>query len=1391
MDNNRQKQIFATSEQPGAEQPSDEHHASGFQGPQQRHQPSTQDGEARPQSSAPVAPVITDVVGNRCQADGCMADLSGLRRYFRRYHVCETHIRSQSVQIGGRGVRFCDQCSTFHPLDFFDGQRRTCRDKLEQNRLKRRIRKAQNAGQQGHATAAALAAVAAGAVPGGGAQQSDDADSDDQPGGMPFDGDDAPMLRAQGGRNVARKRQSGISAPAARRQQPAPRQSAGPDVTTALKAQPLNAGHQGRAESQSPESEVEEGGRRTPGSGCGPRDDTARGAMEVTTEATAARISASNPRVRPGEPTGFASDWPRVNHHDLRDQEHLQAAYGTVRNSGMYSPRSQPEHLGPQGPPVLRSQPFKGQYVPPYPQQHPQSLPTGNWDIATGGALALERLTQPATQGTWRQHGGSMPNLPQEPSKSPTLWPPAGENRSTWHSVPAAALPTSGTQSDSHMLTERALRDGAGRLTAGPPVSNAGYEVQPPALQATNGVGFHLPNNVSGSEAGFGGSVGHLGRMAGRLIPHMPRTSQPGPEPISPATLAMPSAGGSGGIDLLPGTDGLTPAQQAALRLQLEAGLLPPSRNLVGSSQPQSQAGTNVQKQWMAAPLDAQQQLLHRQDPTSYGMSGSGAQGAATWTGNGMTPQGGLWTPSQRPHFAPAHVVGAVTGTATTGLFSVGPQATLGDRRGSAGSSVYTADEEAHAMCLNEQEVSSLAMEAVAVAAGVHGGTQQQPIEEAPSLLNTQSFKEDIDRDNVKALMWETRHREQQQQQVQIVVSIPNHQQRLQAFQGEQRVTLLDHIQQEEGQRYFKLLQQHPHQQQPSLLQQHMREQGLQNNANFGGGDSWRAAPQQAVQSQPQTQSCHQNVPTNPFGLVYEQQRLTVSNTYPLSVFHMQGPDDLDADTDYPHLQLEQGNAAGVRTVGQGASSKATTVAQPPSLGGGGALAAAPCPPSPGPRPQHAWPGASGVWGSASSNAGAPQPSFEAPPPQQPEGPSAVQQLGNSLAGVAPSDQELILSTLMKFAAHPPRAATTGQERGSIGLPPPRDGQGRGYDPASGTVSGNMYALQQDRHAAPQQQVSQSATVEFISRQDAVRYNPKPNIVPDGTQQVALGDNGLQPIDSVAIMDMLSDGRGSLQLLDSVDFAQMHDLRPNTIPAMASAECGAAGVQGGPPTPPPHGGDGFAGCHGGIGRAPVEEDRWMASSSDSQTVGPSWRQLGRNVEHYMNGGEWMSLPARDGLRAWERQQPQQQERNAPYNALLSGERFMQQQQPNPQQQQPPSYRTQSWSQQQPEDLSEGCRPHAMYGHPCNTDGGLFTGPGRGAGEQNMSHVALKLSHAHPDSLPPDLVQRMQDMLRGGGAAVLPPTLREGVCAYSTQVSSSVLEETWLIKCHGCRRELYQ
>ncbi|GIM08289.1 hypothetical protein Vretimale_12260 [Volvox reticuliferus] len=114
----------------------------------QQHCQSSQEESTMKSKSNSYNPTKEATKVKRCQADGCMADLSGLRPYLRRYHVCEEHIRSQTVVIKSRQVRFCDQCSTFHPISHFDGCRRTCRQKLAHNRQKRRARRSQSAGNK-------------------------------------------------------------------------------------------------------------------------------------------------------------------------------------------------------------------------------------------------------------------------------------------------------------------------------------------------------------------------------------------------------------------------------------------------------------------------------------------------------------------------------------------------------------------------------------------------------------------------------------------------------------------------------------------------------------------------------------------------------------------------------------------------------------------------------------------------------------------------------------------------------------------------------------------------------------------------------------------------------------------------------------------------------------------------------------------------------------------------------------------------------------------------------------------------------------------------------------------------------------------------------------------
>ncbi|GIM04963.1 hypothetical protein Vretimale_9407 [Volvox reticuliferus] len=83
----------------------------------------------------------------RCQVDGCGVDLAQARKYFQRYRVCERHLKSPSLQMDGRNVRFCDQCSKFHDISMFEGSRRTCNEKLERTRQARSDKRRQQTGQ--------------------------------------------------------------------------------------------------------------------------------------------------------------------------------------------------------------------------------------------------------------------------------------------------------------------------------------------------------------------------------------------------------------------------------------------------------------------------------------------------------------------------------------------------------------------------------------------------------------------------------------------------------------------------------------------------------------------------------------------------------------------------------------------------------------------------------------------------------------------------------------------------------------------------------------------------------------------------------------------------------------------------------------------------------------------------------------------------------------------------------------------------------------------------------------------------------------------------------------------------------------------------------------------
>ncbi|PRW32487.1 squamosa promoter-binding 8 [Chlorella sorokiniana] len=66
-----------------------------------------------------------------CQVEGCGADLSQLRYFFRKQRICEQHARADVVtDAAGRQLRFCQQCTRLEPLDNFTVGRRSCKASL-------------------------------------------------------------------------------------------------------------------------------------------------------------------------------------------------------------------------------------------------------------------------------------------------------------------------------------------------------------------------------------------------------------------------------------------------------------------------------------------------------------------------------------------------------------------------------------------------------------------------------------------------------------------------------------------------------------------------------------------------------------------------------------------------------------------------------------------------------------------------------------------------------------------------------------------------------------------------------------------------------------------------------------------------------------------------------------------------------------------------------------------------------------------------------------------------------------------------------------------------------------------------------------------------------------
>ena len=89
-----------------------------------------------------------------CEVSGCRQALTGAthgKLYSQRYRICALHLRSEEVNVGGVASRWCQICSRFHELALFNGKLRSCSEKLELIRQRRKAR--QQAARSSAATA--------------------------------------------------------------------------------------------------------------------------------------------------------------------------------------------------------------------------------------------------------------------------------------------------------------------------------------------------------------------------------------------------------------------------------------------------------------------------------------------------------------------------------------------------------------------------------------------------------------------------------------------------------------------------------------------------------------------------------------------------------------------------------------------------------------------------------------------------------------------------------------------------------------------------------------------------------------------------------------------------------------------------------------------------------------------------------------------------------------------------------------------------------------------------------------------------------------------------------------------------------------------------------------
>ncbi|KAG7667575.1 hypothetical protein Ndes2437B_g08220 [Nannochloris sp. 'desiccata'] len=74
----------------------------------------------------------------QCQVEGCRIALPKRRAYHKRYRICNYHATLSQMVLEGRHMRFCQQCGRFQLLSEFEGDKRSCRAKLDLHNARRK-----------------------------------------------------------------------------------------------------------------------------------------------------------------------------------------------------------------------------------------------------------------------------------------------------------------------------------------------------------------------------------------------------------------------------------------------------------------------------------------------------------------------------------------------------------------------------------------------------------------------------------------------------------------------------------------------------------------------------------------------------------------------------------------------------------------------------------------------------------------------------------------------------------------------------------------------------------------------------------------------------------------------------------------------------------------------------------------------------------------------------------------------------------------------------------------------------------------------------------------------------------------------------------------------------